>query len=102
MSGRGSGLTKPADILLYACRGDHHCWVDLVGVSPARNVWRDAPSALSAVEQEKRDKHASICHSKGFDFIPFGFSVFDLFGPEAHELLRRVVQHYRLHAQVAD
>ena len=101
-SGRGSGLTKPADILLYAWRGDHHCCVDLVGVSPARNGWRDATSVLSVVEQGKRDKHADVCRSHGFDFVPFGFSVFGSFGPEAQELLDRVVQRYRLHAQVAD
>ena len=101
-SGRGSGLTKPADILLYAWRGDHHCCVDLVGVSPAHNGRRDATSALSVVGQGNRDKHASICHSHGFDFVPFGSSVFGSFGREAQELLGRVVQHYRLHAQVAD
>ena len=46
----GSGLTKLADILLYAWRGAHHCYVDLVGVSPARGGWRDAASTLPAVE----------------------------------------------------
>ena len=46
-SGRGSGLTRPADILLYSWRGDSHCCVDLVGVSPARGGWRDAASALA-------------------------------------------------------
>ena len=101
-SGRGSGLTKPADILLYAWRGDHHCCVDLVGVSPARNGWRDASSVLSVVEQGKRDKHEAVCRSHGFDFSPFGFSVFGSFGPAARDLLDRIVQRYRLHAQVAD
>ena len=101
-SGRGSGLTKPADILLYAWRGDHHCCVDLVGVSPARNGWRDAVSTLSSVEQGNRDKHVSVCRSQGFDFIPFGFSLFGSFGPEVKVFLGRVVQRYRLHAHVAD
>ena len=101
-SGRGSGLTKPADILLYAWRDDHHCCVDLVGVSPARNGWRDAPSALSAVQQGKQDKHVSVCRSNGSDFIPFGFSVFRSFCSEAQVFLSRVVQRYRLHAQVAN
>ena len=35
-SGRGSGLTKHANILLNAWRRDRHSSVDLVGVSPAR------------------------------------------------------------------
>ena len=61
-SGRRSGLTKPADVLLCAWCGDHHCCVDLVGVSPVRNGWRNATSALSAVEQGKRDKHETICY----------------------------------------
>ena len=50
-SGRGSGLTRPANILLYGWRGDRHCNVDLVGVSPARRGWRDAASALTIVKQ---------------------------------------------------
>ena len=41
-SGRGSGPTKPEDILLYVRHGSHRCYVDLVGVSPARDGWRDA------------------------------------------------------------
>ena len=101
-SRRGSGLTKPADILLYVWLGDHHCCVDLVGVSSARNGWRDAASALMIVEQGKREKHACVCRSHGFDFIPFGFLVFGSLGPEAHGFLRRVVQRYRMHAQVSD
>ena len=94
--GRGPGLTKHADILLYAWRGDHRCSVDLVGVSPARNGWKDSTTALSSVEQGKRDKHASLCRSHGFEFIPFGFLVFGSFGPEAQAFLERVIQRYRL------
>ena len=75
-SGRGSGLTRLADILLYGWRGDRHCCVDLVGVSPARGGWRDAASALASVEQAKRDKHTQTCPCHCFDFVPFGFSVF--------------------------
>ena len=52
--GHGSGLTRPADILLYGWRGDHHYCVDLIGVSPARGDWWDAASALTSVEQSKR------------------------------------------------
>ena len=89
-------------IRVIVIRGGHHCSVDLVGVSPARDGWKDAPPTLSAVEQGKRDKHATVCHSCGFDFIPFSFSVFGSFGPEAQVLLHRVVKRYRLHAQVAD
>ena len=97
-SGRGSGLTRPADILLYSWRGDSHCCVDLVGVSPARGGWRDAASALLSVEQGKRDKHAHICRSHGFDFIPFGFSSLGSFGPAAEALLSRICQRYSSHA----
>ena len=46
--------------------------------------------------------HASMCHSHGFDFIPSGFSVFGLFDRKTHEFFSRVVQGYRLHAEVAD
>ena len=99
-SGRGSGLTKPADILLYAWRGDRHCCVDLVGVSPARMGWRDATSALFSVEQGKSDKHARSCISHGFDFSPFGFSTFGSFGPAAEELLDRVCRRYVSHAHI--
>ena len=74
----------------------------MVGVSSARNGWRDASGALPAIEQGKRDKHASACRSHGFDVPPFSFSVFGSFGPLAQELLDRIVQRYRLHAQVAD
>ena len=101
-SGRHSGLTRPADILLYSWRGDSHCCVDLVGVSPARSGWRDAASALSSVEQGKRDKHASTCRSHGFDFIPFGFSTFGSFGPEAEALLSRICQRFISHVQVPE
>ena len=74
-SGWGSGLTRPADILLYCWRDDRHCCVDLVGVSHARVSWHDAASALAIVEQTKRDKHTQTCASHGYDFVPFGFSV---------------------------
>ena len=100
-SGRGSRLTRPADILLYGWRGDHHCCVDLVGVSPARGGWRDAASALATVEQAKREKHTQTCASHRFDFLPFGFSVFGPFGPAAKELLDRVCREYHIHARVA-
>ena len=49
-SDRASGLTRPADILLYGWRGDGHCYVDLVGVSPACGGCRDAVFALAIVE----------------------------------------------------
>ena len=73
----------------------------IVGVSPARGGWRDAASALPSVEQGKRDKHAHICKSHGFDFIPFGFSSLGSFGPAAEELLSRICQRYISHAQVS-
>ena len=101
-SGRGSGLTRPADILLYSWRGDSHCCVDLVGVSPARSGWRDAAAALPSVEQGKRDKHSATCRSHGFDFIPFGFSTFGSFGPAAEELLSRICQRYSSHARIPE
>ena len=100
-SGRGSGLTKPTDILLYAWRGDHQCYVDLVGVSPARNGWRDATSVLPIFEEGNWDEHECACRSHGFNVIPLDFSVFGSFGLKAQELLGRVVKRYRLHAQVA-
>ena len=89
-SGRGSGLTRPADILLYGSRDDRQCCVDLVGVSLARGGWRDAVSALAIIEQVKRDKHAQTCASHRFDFLPFGLSVLGSFGPAAQELLDRI------------
>ena len=70
--------------------------------SPARSSWRDAASALSSVEQGKRDKHASTCRSHGFDFIPFGFSTFGSFGPEAEALLSRICQRFSSHVQVPE
>ena len=36
-SGRGSGLTRPVDILLFSWRRDRRCCVDLVGVSPVHS-----------------------------------------------------------------
>ena len=80
-SGRGPGLTWPADILLYGWRDDRHCCVDLVGVCQARGGWRDAVSVLSVVEQAKLDKHTDTCAGHRFDFVFFGFSVFYLFRP---------------------
>ena len=71
-------------------------------MSPARNGWRDAPSVLSAAELGKQDKHEALCRSHGFDFVPFGISIFGSFGLAAQDLLQRVVQRYRLHAQVVD
>ena len=101
-SGLGSGLTRPADILLYGWRDDRHCCVDLVGVCPARGGWRDAVSVLSVVEQAKRDKHVDTCASHRFDFVPFGFSVLGSFGPAAQELLDRICRRYRTHARIAE
>ena len=62
----------------------------------------DAALVLLAVEQGKWDKHEAVYRSHGFDFVPFGFSTFGSFGPVIQDLLHRVVQRYRLHAQVAD
>ena len=39
-SGKGSGLTRPADILLYGSRDDRQTFVGLVGVYLARGGWR--------------------------------------------------------------
>ena len=99
-SGRGSGLTRPADILLYSWRGDSHCCVDLVEVSPTRGGWRDAAAALPLVEEGKRDKHSTTCWSHGFNFIPFGYSTFGSLGPAAEELLSRICQRYISHARI--
>ena len=98
-SSRGSGLSRLAHIL-YSWRGDSHCCVDLVSVSPARGGWRDAASALASAEQGKRDKHARTCRSQSFDFIPFGFSSLGSFGPEAEELLSRMCQRYFSHVRM--
>ena len=98
--GRGSGLTKPADILLYQWLDGRHSCVDLVCVSPARGGWRDAASALSIVERAKQEKHARTCLSHEFDFIPFGFSTFGSFGPAAETLLDRICQRFASHTQV--
>ena len=101
-SGRGPGLTRPADILLYGWRGDRHCCVDLVGVSPPHGGYRNAVYALAVVEQAKRDKHTETCASHRFDFMPFGFSVFGSFGLAAQELLDRIYRRYRTHARIAE
>ena len=101
-SGRGSGPTKPADILLYEWQGSRHRCVDLVGVSPAQGGWRGAASAVSSVEQGKVDKHAATCMSHGYDFSPFGFSTFGSFGPAAEELLTRICKRYGTHLQVTE
>ena len=58
ISGRASGLTERAYLLLYTSRGDRHFCVDRVGVSPARMGWRDATFAFFLLEQGKSDKHA--------------------------------------------
>ena len=50
---RGSGLSRPAKILLFSWRGDRHCCVDLVGVSPARSNWQQAAEALRLVQEAK-------------------------------------------------
>ena len=78
-SGSGSGITRPTDILLYSWRGDRHCCVDLVNVSPAHQGWRDA--ALLVFSQEKRDEHTQTCASHCFNFVPFDFSIFLLLRP---------------------
>ena len=90
VSGRGSGLTRPANILLFSWRGDRHCCVNLVGVSPARSSWRQAAQALRLVEEAKGAKHAETCLTHGFDFAPFSFSVLRSLGPAAEEILTRV------------
>ena len=36
---------------------------------------------MFAVEHRKRDKHATVCSSNGFDFVPFRFSVLGSFAP---------------------
>ena len=54
------------------------------------------------VEQGKLDKHAMACHSHEFNFVPCSFSVFDLFGLAAQEILNSVVQRKCLLVQVAD
>ena len=77
-SERGSGLTKPVDILRYAWCGYRHSCVDLVGMSPARVGWRDATSALFSVEQGKSYKYARS-HT-GFTSLP---SASRLLGPLA-------------------
>ena len=70
-SGRGSGLTRPANILLYGWRGDRHYCVDLVGVSPARGCWRDVAFTLASVEQAKRDKHTHTTSTSCPSVSPF-------------------------------
>ena len=57
-SRRGSGLTRPADILLFSWRGDQHCCVDRVGVSPTHSGWQQAAEALRLVQEAKRANHA--------------------------------------------
>ena len=101
-SGRGSRLTRPADILLYGWRGDRHCCVGLVGVSLARGGKPDAVSALAIVELAKRDKHTQTCASHRFDFVPKGFSGFGSFDPAAQELLDRICGRFRIHARTAE
>ena len=49
-----------------------------------------------------RDKHGSTCKSHSLDFIPFGFSTFGSFGPEAEALLSRICQRFSLHVQVPE
>ena len=95
-------LAAVPGFLLYGWRDDHHCCVDLVGVSPARGGRRDAASAVARVEQAKRDKHAQTCLSHRLDFVPFGFSVLGSFSLAAQELLDRICQRYRRHARIAD
>ena len=83
VSGRGSGLTRPVDILIFSLRGDRHCCVDLVGVSPTHFSWRQAAEALRFVQEAKRAKHTETCLAQGFKFAPFSFSVLRSFGPAA-------------------
>ena len=97
-----SGLTRPADILLYGWRDDHPYCVDLVGVSPACGEWRDAVSAIAVVEQAKRDKHSEVCASHHSDFVAFGFSTLSSFVPATQELIYRVCRRYRTHARIAE
>ena len=97
---RGSGLSRPAKILLFSWRGDRHCCVDLVGVSPARSNWQQAAEALRLVQEAKCAKHAETCLAHGFDFAPFSFSVLGSFGPTAQEVLTRVCQRYVSHARI--
>ena len=94
-------MTRHTDILLYSWRGDSHCCVYLVGVSPARSGWRDAASALASIEKGKRDKHARTCRAHGFDFIPFRFSSLGSYGPGAVEILSRMCQRHSSHVRVA-
>ena len=75
-------MTRPAHILLCGWRGDHHCYVDLIGVSPAWPLegWRDAASALAIVQRAKH--HKNVCQSplrfpalRVFSFFFFSFGV---------------------------
>ena len=96
----GSGLSRPANILLYSWRGDSHCYVALVSVSPGRGGWRDGVSTLLSIQQGKRDKHAYTCESHGMGFIPLYFSTMGSFGPQAERLLScicwRLISHVHI------
>ena len=89
-------------IPLNAWRDDLHCYVDLIGVSPARGGLRDVFSALATVEQAMQDKHTKKCNSHRFDFLPVSFSVLNSFGPALQELLDLVCREYHIHAQVPE
>ena len=92
LSGRGSGLTKHADILLYAWRGDRHCCVDLVGVSSRVGGMLPLPFSLWS--------NAGVISMPGhaFDFFPLGFTFFGSIGPAAEEMLDSVCRRYVSHA----
>ena len=99
-SGRGSGPTRPVDILLLSWRGDRHCCVDVVGVSPARYTRRQAVEALRVVQEAKRVKYAETCLAHGFDFPTFCFSVLGSFGPAAEEIITRFCPRYVSNARI--
>ena len=100
ISVRGYRLTKLVDILLYAWRGDRHCYVDLVGVFAARMGRRNACSTLLFIEKGKSDKYARSCISYGFDFSPFGFLFIGSFFPAPEDLLYRFCRKYVSHAHI--
>ena len=85
--GHGSGLTRPADIVLFSWRDDQHYCFDLVRVSPAYYSCRQAVKALRLVQEARCVKRAETCLSHGFDFAPFSFSVLGSFAPTSEEIL---------------
>ena len=96
----GRGASKLSYTLLHSLRGESHCCVLLVGVSPAQGGRRNAASPIILVERGKQDGHGCTCKFHGFNLVHFLFSTFIALGLEADGLLSCICSSLSLRTKI--